>query len=143
LFVVRTAGHVLGPEVLGSIEYGVSVLSCPMVIVLGHDACGAVAAARAAVENGETVQGYVRDVIEKVTPSVLATRAAGLSEDGQFIAGHIRHTTSLLLERSRLLADATEAGRVAVAGLSYQLADGSVHLITSHGLGTPHIRAVS
>src|SRR6478752_2791844 len=40
LFVVRTAGHVLGPEVLGSIEYGVSVLGAPLVVVLGHDSCG-------------------------------------------------------------------------------------------------------
>jgi carbonic anhydrase len=136
LFVVRTAGHVLGPEVLGSIEYGISVLDCPLVVVLGHDACGAVAAARAAVENGDTPRGYVRDVIEKVTPSVLATRAAGHHEDGEFIAGHIRHTTSLLLDRSRLLSDAAGGGRVAVAGLSYRLADGSAHLITSHGLGT-------
>ncbi|OIJ94310.1 hypothetical protein BIV25_22115 [Streptomyces sp. MUSC 14] len=43
LFVVRTAGHAAGPEVLGSIEYGVSVLDCPLVVVLGHGACGAVA----------------------------------------------------------------------------------------------------
>jgi carbonic anhydrase len=137
LFVVRTAGHVLGPEVLGSIEYGVSVLGCPLVVVLGHDACGAVAAARAAVENGDAAHGYVRDVIEKVTPSVLAARAAGHREDGEFIAAHIRHTTGLLLDRSRALAAAVEAGQAAVAGLSYRLADGSAHLITSHGLGTP------
>jgi carbonic anhydrase len=51
LFVVRTAGHVTGPEVLGSIEYGVSVLGCPLVVVLGHDSCGAVAATRATVED--------------------------------------------------------------------------------------------
>src|SRR4051794_8196841 len=42
LFVVRTAGQVLGVEVLGSIEYGVSLLGCPLVVVLGHDSCGAV-----------------------------------------------------------------------------------------------------
>lgn len=68
LFVVRTAGHVVGTEVLGSIEYGVSVLGCPLVVVLGHDACGAVAATRAAVEDGATAGGFVRDVIERVTP---------------------------------------------------------------------------
>jgi carbonic anhydrase len=45
LFVVRTARHVMGPEVLGSIEYGVGVLGCPLVVVLGHGSCGAVAAA--------------------------------------------------------------------------------------------------
>lgn len=141
LFVVRTAGHVLGPEVLGSIEYGIRVLGCPLVVVLGHDGCGAVAAARDAVENGTAAEGYVRDVIEKVTPSVLATRAAGHREDEEFVAGHIRHTSGLLLDRSRVLADAAGAGRVAVVGLSYQLADGSARLITSHGLGTPVRRA--
>jgi carbonic anhydrase len=137
LFVVRTAGHVLGPEVLGSIEYGVSVLGSPLVVVLGHDACGAVAATRAAVADGTTAGGYVRDVVEKVTPSVLAARAAGCTEDADFIAEHIRHTVDLLLERSRALADAVEAGRVAVVGLSYRLADGTTHLVTARGLDLP------
>lgn len=72
LFVVRTAGHVAGPEVLGSIEYGVSVLDCPLVVVLGHDTCGAVAATRAALTDGVGATGYVRDVIERVTPSVVS-----------------------------------------------------------------------
>jgi carbonic anhydrase len=130
LFVVRTAGHVMGPEVLGSIEYGVGVLGCPLVVVLGHDACGAVAAARAAVEDGTIAEGYVRDVIERVTPSVLAVRSAGQREDGDFIAGHIRHTVGLMLDRSGVLADAVGAGRAAVVGLSYRLADGSAQLIT-------------
>jgi carbonic anhydrase len=130
LFVVRTAGHVMGPEVLGSIEYGVGVLGCPLVVVLGHDACGAVAAARAAVQDGTVAEGYIRDVIERVTPSVLTVLAAGHREDGDFIAGHIRHTVDLLLDRSSMLADAVGAGRAAVVGLSYRLADGSAHLIT-------------
>ncbi|WP_317447270.1 carbonic anhydrase [Streptomyces collinus] len=137
LFVVRTAGHVAGPEVLGSIEYGVSVLDCPLVVVLGHDACGAVAATRAAVQDGTTAGGYVRDVVEKVTPSVLASRAAGHTEDGEYIDQHIKLTVDLLLERSRALADAVDAGRVAVAGLSYRLADGTAHLVTVRGLAMP------
>ena len=137
LFVVRTAGHVLGPEVLGSIEYGVSVLGSPLVVVLGHDACGAVAATRAAIADGTTVGGYVRDVVEKVTPSVLAARAAGHTEDADYIAEHIRHTVDLLLDRSRALAEAVQAGRVAVVGLSYRLADGTAHLVTTRGLDLP------
>ncbi|MER5641317.1 carbonic anhydrase [Kitasatospora sp. NPDC002227] len=134
LFVVRTAGHVMGPEVLGSIEYGISVLGSPLVVVLGHDACGAVAATRAAVEDGTTAVGYVRDVIERVTPSVLAARAAGRTEDSDFIHEHIRHTVDLLLERSRTLAEAVDAGRAAVVGLAYRLTDGTAHLVTSRGL---------
>ncbi|MDQ1007308.1 carbonic anhydrase [Streptomyces sp. V4I23] len=137
LFVVRTAGHVAGPEVLGSIEYGASVLGAPLVVVLGHDACGAVAATRSAVEDGRPAGGYVRDVIERVTPSVLAARAAGHTEDADFIAEHIRHTVDLLLDRSRVLAQAVEAGQAAVVGLSYRLADGTARLVTVRGLEVP------
>jgi carbonic anhydrase len=137
LFVVRTAGHVTGPEVLGSIEYGVSVLGCPLVVVLGHDSCGAVAATRTTVEAGVAATGYVRDVIERVTPSVLAARAAGLTEDSDIIAEHVRHTVDLLLDRSRVLAGQVEAGCTAVVGLSYRLTDGSAHLVTVHGLDAP------
>jgi carbonic anhydrase len=137
LFVVRTAGHVLDPAVLGSIEYGVSVLGCPLVVVLGHDGCGAVAAARAAVQDGITAAGYVRELIERVTPSVLAARAAGLTQDGDFIAAHIRHTVDLLLDRSAIVAGAVAAGRTAVLGLAYRLADASAHPVTSRGLPDP------
>ncbi|MEU9101047.1 carbonic anhydrase [Streptomyces sp. NPDC048361] len=136
LFVVRTAGHVLGPEVLGSIEYGTSVLDCRLVVVLGHDSCGAVAAARSAVEGGLPATGYVRDVVERVTPSVLAARAAGVTSDSDFIDAHIRHTVDLLLDRSRVLADQVAAGHTGVVGLAYQLAEGSARLVTAHGVPT-------
>ncbi|MFI1446951.1 carbonic anhydrase [Streptomyces virginiae] len=134
LFVVRTAGHVAGAEVLGSIEYAVSVLDCPLVVVLGHDTCGAVAATRTALADGVVATGYVRDVIERVTPSVLAARAAGLTEDDDIIAEHIRHTVDFLLDRSRVLAERVATGRVAVVGLSYRLADGSARVVTTRGL---------
>ncbi|MFB6890095.1 carbonic anhydrase [Kitasatospora sp. NPDC056327] len=134
LFVVRTAGHVLGAEVLGSVEYGVGVLDSPLVVVLGHDSCGAVAATRAAVEEGTTATGFVRDVIERVTPSVLAARAAGRTDDADFISTHIEHTVTLLLERSAALADAVAQGRTAVVGLFYRLTDGTAHVVSARGL---------
>ncbi|MET9359711.1 carbonic anhydrase [Streptomyces sp. NPDC006632] len=136
LFVVRTAGHVLGPEVLGSIEYGTSILDCRLVVVLGHDSCGAVAAARSAVEDGLPATGYVRDVVERVTPSVLAARAAGVTTDSDFIDAHIRHTVDLLLDRSRVLADQVAEGHTGVVGLAYQLAEGNARLVTAHGVDT-------
>ena len=64
LFVVRTAGHVAGPEVLGTIEYGVGPLNAPLVVVLGHDSCGAVTASRQATIDGENPQGYIGDLVE-------------------------------------------------------------------------------
>src|SRR5690606_355048 len=134
LFVVRTAGHVVGSEVLGSIEYGASVLDCPLVVVLGHDSCGAVAAACAAADGGGAPAGFVRDVVERVTPSVLAARAAGRDRPEQILHEHIRSTVDLLLERSRVLAERVADGRLAVVGLSYRLADGSAQPVASHGL---------
>lgn len=134
LFVVRTAGHVTGAEVLGSIEYGVDVLGCPLVVVLGHDSCGAVGAACAALEDGMAPAGYVRDVVERVTPSVLAARAAGRVEPEEILAEHIRHTVDLLLDRSRVLAEKVAAGQAAVVGLCYRLADGSAQLVAARGL---------
>ncbi|MFF4398597.1 carbonic anhydrase [Streptomyces sp. NPDC001480] len=134
LFVVRTAGHVMGPEVIGSIEYGVDILGCPLVVILGHDSCGAVGAACAALEDGITPAGYVRDVVERVTPSVLAARAAGQVEPEEILAEHIRHTVDLLLDRSRVLADKVAAGQAAVVGLCYRLADGSAQLVAARGL---------
>ncbi|MEV4256746.1 carbonic anhydrase [Spirillospora sp. NPDC049652] len=134
LFVVRTAGHVAGTEVLGSIEYGVSVLDCPLVVVLGHDSCGAIAAARTAADGGQVPAGFVRDVVERVTPSVLSARAAGRVSDEEILHEHIRHSTDLLMERSQVLAERVAAGTLAVAGLSYRLADGTARLVTAHGL---------
>ncbi|WP_055586158.1 carbonic anhydrase [Peterkaempfera griseoplana] len=134
LFVVRTAGHVFGPEVLGSIEYGVSMLDCRLVVILGHDSCGAVAAARAAVAEGLAPSGYVRDVVERVTPSVLAARAAGIEHPDDIVDEHIRNTVDLLLDRSRVLSEAVDEGRLAVVGLSYRLADGSARMVAGRGL---------
>ena len=134
LFVVRTAGHVMGPEVLGSIEYGVSILDCPLVVVLGHDQCGAVAATCEALDGGAPAPGYVRDVIERVTPSVLAAHAAGIESRDAIVEEHIRQTVDLLLDRSRVLADAVESGRTAIVGLSYRLADGTAQVVSTRGV---------
>ncbi|PWI45044.1 carbonic anhydrase [Streptomyces sp. ICBB 8177] len=134
LFVVRTAGHILGPEVLGSLEYGLEVLGCPLVVVLGHDSCGAVAAARSALEDGEIASGYVTDVIASVAPSVLAARANGLAKEREVIAEHIRRTVDLLMERSQALSRRVADGRAAMVGMFYRLDVGTAHLVADRGL---------
>ncbi|MER6901822.1 carbonic anhydrase, partial [Amycolatopsis sp. NPDC000740] len=81
--------------------------------------------------------GYVRDVVEKVTPSVLAARAAGRVEPHEILAEHVKHTVDLLLDRSRVLADRVADGRAAVVGLRYRLADGSAEVVAAHGIDVP------
>ncbi|MGC0250263.1 carbonic anhydrase [Pseudactinotalea sp. Z1748] len=71
LFVVRTAGHVVDTTVIGSIEYGVDVLGVPLVVVLGHDHCGALQAAIDALTTGKMPGGFVRAVVDRVIPSLV------------------------------------------------------------------------
>src|SRR5262245_33467626 len=70
LFVVRTAGHVVGPEVTASIAYGVLVLGAPLLIVLGHDSCGAVRAAYDAVSGVTTPPEGLRPIVDRIRPSL-------------------------------------------------------------------------
>ena len=90
LFVIRTAGQVLDAAVLGSLEFGVGVLQVPLIVVLGHRSCGAVKATLATVDGGDMPGGYVRDLVERVTPSVLAGRRDGLDHPGG-VRGPARH----------------------------------------------------
>ncbi|MFI6024887.1 carbonic anhydrase [Amycolatopsis magusensis] len=135
LFVVRTAGHVLGPEVLGSIEYGVEVLGAPLVAVLGHDSCGAIAAAQQAMVSGSRPTGFTRDVVERVMLSVLAARD-GLADGDTAVEEHTRYTVDLLVDRSHAIAKRVADGTCAVAGLTYRLGEGSARVIASQGLRT-------
>jgi carbonic anhydrase len=128
MFVVRTAGHVLDSAVLGSLEFAVTVLDVPLIVVLGHDSCGAVKATLDAIDSGEVPGGYVRDLVGRVTPSVLSGRGEGLSQVDEFVAHHVRETAAQLLSRSASISEAVTAGTLAIVGLTYRLAHGRVEL---------------
>ena len=133
MFVVRTAGHVIDSAVLGSIEYAVTVLAVPLIVVLGHDSCGAVKATMSALEGGTVPDGYVRDVIERVTPSILLGQRMGLSRVDEFEAHHVRETAKQLRARSAVVAERVAAGTLAIVELSYQLSDGKAVLLDAIG----------
>lgn len=130
LFVVRTAGHVLGPETLGSIEYGVSVLGVPLVVVLGHDQCGAVSAAATALRTGQTPAGHLGAVVDGVAPSLQAAFSAGLTSLDRAGELHVQRTAKLIADRSPLVSQAVAAGRCRVVGLWYRLEAGEVRTTT-------------
>ena len=128
MFVVRTAGHVMDSAVLGSIEYAVTVLGVPLIVVLGHDSCGAVQATLKALDDGVIPGGYVRDLVERVTPSVLTGRRRGLTQVDEFEAHHVRETAAQLLSRSTAILERIPTGDLAIVGVTYHLADGRVVL---------------
>ena len=133
LFVVRTAGHLLGTDALASVEFAVHSLHTPLVVVLGHDRCGAVEAAAAAAESGETPPGYQRAIVEHLLPCVLAAKARGVSDLDDIGRAHITSTVDLLVRRSGLVREAVAKNRCAIVGASYQLRHGEVHPIGSVG----------
>ena len=130
LFVVRTAGHVVDTSVMGSVEFAVSQLSVPLIVVLGHDRCGAVRATIDALDSGVMPGGYLRDLVERVTPSVVSARARGTDDLDEIEAEHVRGTVRLLLERSSILAGAVRNRTCLVLGATYRLADGRFRLVS-------------
>ncbi len=128
MFVVRTAGHVIDSAVLGSIEYAVTVLNVPLIVVLGHDTCGAVKATLEALDGGRVPGGFVRDVIERVAPSIMLGRRDGLIRVDEFETRHVIETGTQLLARSMAIAERIKNGELAIVGVTYQLADGRIVL---------------
>jgi carbonic anhydrase len=133
LFVIRTAGHVVDTGVLGSLEFGVGVLDIPLIVILGHDSCGAVAATMQAVDTGVLPSGYIRDIVERVTPSVLTAHRKGLTSAEEVESEHVRHTIRLLTERSNLIAERIRSGRLAIVGAAYELDEGRARVVDAVG----------
>ncbi|MGW8591929.1 carbonic anhydrase [Dietzia sp. NPDC055340] len=128
MFVIRTAGHIIDTAVLGSIEYAVHLLETPLIVVLGHDSCGGVAAAVEALKTGEIPPGFLRDVVEKVSPSILNGRREGLTTTDDLEARHILETGELLEQRSKIISERVAAGKLAIVGVTYKLNDGRAYL---------------
>ena len=134
LFVVRTAGHVVDASVLGSMEFGVGVLGIPLIVILGHDSCGAVSAAIDAVHTGAMPPGFVRDIVERVVSSVLAASQHGEASTDEVEAEHVRQTAQLLAARSHMIAERLAAGTLGIVGATYQLREGRANVLTALGV---------
>ncbi len=132
-FVVRTAGQVIDDAVLGSLEYSVSELDVPLIVVLGHDSCGAVTATKAAVETGQMPVGFIRSLVERITPSVLTSLRNNQTDVNDMVVENVKQTSQRLVDSSRVISGAVDSGRTAVIGLAYSLADGRADLVSSIG----------
>jgi len=134
LFVVRNAGQVIAETILGSLEYAVEVLGVPLILVLGHDECGAIRATMNSTEGQPMPKGeFIHNLVERITPTVLAAKANGLNEIDKITAVHIKHTIDELITRSTLIAERIESGKLAVVGANYKLALGEIQEIATIG----------
>jgi carbonic anhydrase len=129
LFVVRNAGQVVSDSVLGSLEYAVGVLGVPLILVLGHDECGAV---KAAIDSqgpdAIPLPVHIQKIIDKIVPAV--HRVAGERVDPERVDAqevgreHLRDTVAELLVSSELISDAVAEGRLGIVGANYRLLEG-------------------
>ncbi|MFI8631631.1 carbonic anhydrase [Microbacterium sp. NPDC077663] len=132
LFVIRNAGQVVSDSVVGSLEYAVAVLNVPLIVVLGHDECGAV---RAAIDStGVDAPVLPANIWRQVAPIVPAVRRVLTAHAGttaetvdaeEVGREHLRDTVAGILRASELISEAVAEGRVAIVGANYRLADGT------------------
>lgn len=133
IFVVRTAGEILGEEVMGSVSYAVNSLDVPLVIVLGHEGCGAVAAAVSALDGGDLPDDHRRILVERVAPSILVARAEGKTQPVEYERRHAAETAAQLIQRMPKLGHKAAEGKVGVVAARYRLDNGEVETVATYG----------
>ncbi|MEM2109952.1 MAG: carbonic anhydrase [Candidatus Odinarchaeota archaeon] len=130
LFVIRTAGHVVGEFEIGSLEYACKHLKIPLILVLGHTGCGAVKAAVSGVKE----EGGLNAVIDGIKPAVVKalTGASPMSHDelvNKTVLYHVKLTVSRIMDESEIIRKTVQDGGVAVMGAVYDLYTGRVSLL--------------
>ncbi|HLI28976.1 MAG TPA: carbonic anhydrase [Chloroflexota bacterium] len=130
LFVTRVAGNIAGPGIIGSIEYAVGVLGTPLVLVLGHSACGAVEAAIQAVTSGAQFGGDIATLVTAIAPAV----ALAQGEPGDLLENATRANARLAASRLATanadLVRLVSQGALRVAAGYYDLQSGRVTMLS-------------
>ncbi len=121
LFVVRVAGNVCTPGVAASVEFGMTQVGTPLLVVLSHTGCGAVAAAAEFAESGESPPPVMRPVIERVMPSV-----EGAHDRAAAVEANVRRAIEELVDACPGTRALIEAGRAETAGGVYDISTGVV-----------------
>jgi carbonic anhydrase len=129
LFVVRIAGNIVAPSVVGSIEFAASQFGSRLVLVMGHTRCGAVAATVKAVETGLGPESKnIRSITDRIAPHIDMLVRPGDPHDimQEAVRANVRASVDHLRHGSRLIEELVAKGRVAVVGAEYDLETGEV-----------------
>jgi len=130
LFVCRVAGNFASNDIVASLEYAVQVLNTPLIMVLGHDACGAVDATIKSVKDGTTLPGHLPALVAAIRPAVEAVK----DESGDMLANAIRRNVLLNVEKLKTAAPVLESftadKKIRIVGGIYKLKSGRVDLLT-------------
>lgn len=130
LFVVRVAGNAPSTELIASIEYAVGVLNVPLVMVLGHSACGAVAATAKAVVDGVPLpSGHLQSLAAELEPAVRLVQDQPGDLVDNAITRNVQIAVGRLASEDPILSDAFTNGAAKIFGARYELDSGRVMLL--------------
>lgn len=130
VFVCRIAGNFASEEMVASLEYAVQVLNTPLIMVLGHESCGAVDATIKSVKDNTTLPGHLPTLVAALTPAVKAVQGTS----GDLLTNAIRRNVSMTVDKLRMatpiLKSFNDDKKIRVVGGIYQLKSGRVELLT-------------
>ena len=129
LFVCRVAGNFANGDTIASMEYAVAVLGVPLLLVLGHDACGAVDATIKSLKDDKPLPGHMPSLVEAIAPSVKAVSQQGGDTLGKAIRQNVIDNVAKLSSATPILSAAVEQRKLKVVGGIYRLRDGKVDMV--------------
>jgi carbonic anhydrase len=129
LFVCRVAGNFASDDIIASFEYAVQVLNTPLIMVLGHESCGAVEATIKSMKGATTLPGHLPTLVTALSPAVKAVQ----DESGDLLGNAIRSNVTLAIEKLRMTAPILKSSidekKLRVIGGIYQLKSGRVETL--------------
>jgi carbonic anhydrase len=128
IFVIRTGAQTVNDVTLGSVEFGPEETGTPLIIVLGHQRCGAVIAAIHAIQNHRHAPGHIQAVVDALKPAY----NVAIHQSGDLVDNMVRAQTKLtvaLLKSDPALAERVQAGELMIVGGRYSLETGRVEII--------------
>ncbi|MQY34624.1 Carbonic anhydrase 2 [Streptomyces sp. RB17] len=130
LYVMRTGGEAVGPVVTGSVEYGPMTSGTPLIVVLGHQRCGAVKAAYESLRYGKSLPGNLQSIVKALQPAYKQAVKEGGADPVETMARAQVELTATDLRSNQDLAPLVGKGVLAVVGAYYSLDTGKVEVLT-------------
>jgi len=130
LFVCRVAGNFANDDTIASMEYAVAILGVPLIMVLGHDACGAIDATIKSLKDNTTLPGHLPSLVTSLTPAVKAVSGKPGDQLDNAIRQNVIDNVAKLKSASPILNSAVEKGKLKVVGGIYRLKDGRVEMVS-------------
>ncbi|WP_306515118.1 carbonic anhydrase [Corynebacterium sp.] len=133
-FVIRTAGQIIDSSIIASVEYAIEKFDVNLLVVMGHESCGAVRATMEFAEGGSAPNGFQRTIVERVLMSVTEANKRGLITREDVERQHITETVYQLMARAPGLGQGLIRQSMGIVGLRYNLAEGRVEPVVLNGV---------